>query len=63
MKELIERIAWAMREASESNGLELTFDACEPLARAAIDIIIASSEACGVCGCAVYKDLPTKVSR
>jgi hypothetical protein len=33
-----------------------------PVARAAIDEIVKGAQSCGVCGCAVYKGLPTKTS-
>jgi hypothetical protein len=33
------------------------------LAQAAIDEIVKGAESCGVCGCAVYKGLPTAVGQ
>ena len=39
MNEKLEQVIWAMREASDRAGLELTFDACAPLARAAVEAL------------------------
>ncbi len=45
MNEKLEQVIWSMREASDRAGLELTFDACAPLARAAVEALREPTEA------------------
>jgi len=57
MDDLIERCALAIQK---SDGMPLAMARVH--ARAAIDEITKGGSPCGVCGCAVYKGLPTALT-
>jgi hypothetical protein len=67
MNDLIERIARALHATEYPDGSYEGFVAHTPdpakfrrQAQAALDEMMKDAESCGVCGCAVYKDLPTR---
>ena len=55
MNDLEERVAEAIMKVETEDKISDYYK----FARAAIEEITKNAEACGVCGCAVYKDLPT----
>jgi hypothetical protein len=63
MSEIVERVAAAIAaKLDDTYSSSIPAGQLQQVAEAAIAAITSNAEACGVCGCAVYKGLPTKVS-